>query len=66
MDQNEVTKHFSVGNTIRQSNDARSDFLYLLRDTWIRPMVKSRRNMKKKTEKKQYNNEISDGVRPVF
>jgi len=29
---NEVTKHFSVGNTFRQSNDARSNFLYLLRD----------------------------------
>jgi len=32
MDQNEVIKHFSVGNTLRQSNDARSNFLYLLRD----------------------------------
>jgi len=32
MDQNEVTKHFLVGNTFRQSNDARSDLLYLLRD----------------------------------
>jgi len=32
MDQNEVTKHFSVGNAFRQDNDASSDFLYLLRD----------------------------------
>jgi len=32
MDQNEVTKHFSVRNTFLQDNDARSDFLYLLRD----------------------------------
>jgi len=32
MDQTEDTKHFSVGNTFRQDNDARSDFLYLLRD----------------------------------
>jgi len=32
MDQNEVTKLFSVGNTFRQSNGARSDFLYLLRE----------------------------------
>jgi len=32
MDQNEVTQHFSVGNTFRQSNNARSNILYLLRD----------------------------------
>jgi len=32
MDQNEVTKHFSVGNTFCQDNDARSNILYLLRD----------------------------------
>jgi len=32
MDQNEVTKHFSVGNTFRQDNDGRSDFLYMLHD----------------------------------
>jgi len=33
MDQNKLTKHFSVGNTFRQDNDARSNFLYLfLRD----------------------------------
>jgi len=32
MDQNEITKHFSVGNTFRQDNGACSDFLYLLRD----------------------------------
>jgi len=52
MDQNEVTKHFSVGNTFRQSNDARSNFLYLLcNDMNFRPMVKSRPNMKKKTVK---------------
>jgi len=32
MDHNKVTKHFSVGNTFRQSNEARSNFLCLLRD----------------------------------
>jgi len=60
MDQNEVTKNFAVGNTFRQSNDARSDFLYLLRDNmnYNRFMVKSRRKMKKNGD----NNEISDGV----
>jgi len=43
MDQNEVTKHFLIGNTFCQDNDARSDFLYCIccTMTWIRPMVKS-------------------------
>jgi len=32
MDQNEVTKHFSVGNTFRQAMLHARIFLYLLRD----------------------------------
>jgi len=32
MDQNEVTKHFSVGQYFSQSNDARSNFSICLRD----------------------------------
>jgi len=47
MDQNEVTKHISVGNIFCQSNDARSNFLYLLRDDMNRSMVKSRPSMNK-------------------
>jgi len=41
MDQHEVTKHFSVGNTFRQDNDARSDFCICCAMIWIRRMVKS-------------------------
>jgi len=50
MDQNEVTKHFSVGNTFRQGNNARSSFCICCAMTWIRPMVKSRHNTKRKND----------------
>jgi len=51
MNQNKVTKHFSVGNTFRQTTMHARIFCICCAMTWIRPMVKSRRNMKKNTVK---------------
>jgi len=48
MDQNEVTKHFSVGNTFRQATMHARIFCICCAMTWIRPMAKSRHNMKEK------------------
>jgi len=47
MDQNEVTKHFLVGNTFRQATMHARIFCICYAITWIRPMVKSRPNMNK-------------------
>jgi len=58
MDQNEVTKHFKVGNTFLQATMHARTFCICYAMTWIRPMIKSRRNIKKRTK----NNKISDGV----
>jgi len=45
---NETTKLFSVGNTFRQATMHARIFCICCAMTWISPMVKSRRNMKKK------------------
>jgi len=45
--QNEITKHFSVGNTRFYSNGASIHFCICCAMTWIRPTVKSRPSMKK-------------------
>jgi len=47
MDQNEVTKHFSVGNTFRQATMHARIFYICCAMTIIRPMVKSRPNTNK-------------------
>jgi len=54
MDQNEVTKYFSVGNTFRQATMHARTFCICCAMTRIRPIVKSRRNMKKKETIKQW------------
>jgi len=48
MDQNEVTKHLSVGNTFLQATMHARIFCICCATTGIRPMVKLRRSMKKK------------------
>jgi len=47
VDQNKVTKHFSVGNTFRRATMQAQIFCICCAITWIRPMVKSRPNMNK-------------------
>jgi len=51
MDQNKVTKHFSVGNTFRQAIMHAQIFCICCAMTWISPMVKSR--FKTQYEKKR-------------
>jgi len=46
--QNETTKLFSVGNTFHQATMHARIFCICCAVTWIRPMVKSKPNMKKK------------------
>jgi len=48
MDQNEVIKHFSVGHFFAKATMHAQIFCICCAITWIRLMVKSRRNMKKR------------------